>query len=361
MADKRRKNLLKFRQAFRQLTSDGQFPPERQHRLYHWCQAALLDWDEARRFIREDAIAFFRQYVAKNSHDVEDIQRLQKRLLLEDIDPFVKVPKKLHVIIFVIFLVATVGPGACTIFSLGLVALNITSEIAFFFPVVASLVTTFLLVWFVWNHFDSLQQSRKIPRKFTDYNQSTSLPKPENTSTPTERFHDPQNIPTQPLTSSQSSTPRDTTPVLNVRDLKRYVAKLSPTGFEHWVLQILTFTGWERVTMAGGAADRGVDLRGTYRGEPCIVQCKHYQTRNVTPREVRELIGTLHIQRVPRAILVTSGTYTSQCYQETAGHPVELWDIDTLVHHIRETLTKEPHKPIPQNLMTNYLQHPPSA
>ncbi len=369
MGHTRKNNLLKFRQAFKQLTKDGQFPPERQQRLYQWCQAALLDWDEARRFIRPEATAFLRQYAVKHPNDFDDIHHLQKRLLIEDIDPFINVPKKVHVALFTIFLIATVGPGSCTLLSIGVSALGIPPEIAVIFALVTSLLTTFLVVRLVWKHLFSLQKSRMLPVKYTPYNQANPLPQPETTpSAPTVRFHDPQNIPTQPLISPPSqpvhlsqTPPRDTTPVLNVRDLKRYVAKLSPTGFEHWVLQILTFTGWERVTMAGGAADRGVDLRGTYRGESCIVQCKHYQTRNVTPKEVRELIGTLHIQRVPRAILITSAAYTSQCYQEITGHPVELWDVDTLVHHIRETLTKEPQKPIPQNLMTSYLQHPPSA
>ncbi len=168
---------------------------------------------------------------------------------------------------------------------------------------------------------------------------------------------------TQPRPQAPSQKPQhlssnSTLPVLDVRELKRFVSKLSPQDFEVWVMKILTFTGWKNVSVVGGYADRGVDGRGTYRGERCIVQCKHYKTRMVRAKEVREFVGTLYIQKAQRAIFVTSSSYSSQCYQEADGHPVELWNIDSLAHHISKTLTRQPSKPIPKNLLTGCIYYP---
>jgi hypothetical protein len=81
--------LEKFRQSFRILTSDGQYPPERQQRLFQACKKVGLDWDEARKHIVPDAIAFLKRVITAAAKDgkltaeeVAEIRRLQKRLLL---------------------------------------------------------------------------------------------------------------------------------------------------------------------------------------------------------------------------------------------------------------------------------------
>ncbi len=83
--------LERFRQSFRILVSDGQYPPERQQRLYQACQKAGLDWDEARQYVRQDAIAFLRKVVDQiisdasiSSEEIANLRRLQRRLAIPD-------------------------------------------------------------------------------------------------------------------------------------------------------------------------------------------------------------------------------------------------------------------------------------
>jgi hypothetical protein len=83
--------LERFRQSFRILTSDGEYPPERQNRLFHSCRKAGLDWDEARQYVLPDAVSFLRTVVTKavqdksiTAEEVANIRRLQKRLLIPE-------------------------------------------------------------------------------------------------------------------------------------------------------------------------------------------------------------------------------------------------------------------------------------
>jgi hypothetical protein len=87
----REQKLERFRQSFRILTSDGKYPPERQQRLFHACQNAGLDWEEARQYVRDDALAFLSRVVSQITADstitveeVAGIRKLQRRLAIPD-------------------------------------------------------------------------------------------------------------------------------------------------------------------------------------------------------------------------------------------------------------------------------------
>lgn len=119
------------------------------------------------------------------------------------------------------------------------------------------------------------------------------------------------------------------------QSIKDSAAALDHDGFETWVAQMLVYLGWQNVQRVGGGRDRGVDIRGTFNGEKCIVQCKHYNGRLVPPNEVRALVGTLTIQKAKRGYLITSGRFGHQCFAEAHKRPIELWDLDTLATHVR--------------------------
>src|SRR5262245_38327222 len=85
--------LEKFRQSFRILISDGEYPPDRQSRLFQACKTIGLDWETARRFVRPDAQAFLTKVVERivadktiSAEEIADVRRLQRRLLLDDGD-----------------------------------------------------------------------------------------------------------------------------------------------------------------------------------------------------------------------------------------------------------------------------------
>jgi hypothetical protein len=82
-----RKKLEKCRESFRILVADGQYPPDRQQRLFQACQSAGIDWNEARQFIQPEAEAFYERVVARFSPaemlvpaTIEELQRLRRRL-----------------------------------------------------------------------------------------------------------------------------------------------------------------------------------------------------------------------------------------------------------------------------------------
>ena len=92
-ARERQQKLDKFRQSFLLLIADGSYPPDRQNRLFHACQRAGLDWQEARRFVVPEALNFLRgmvRRVAADGHltalEVANLRRLQRRLGLADED-----------------------------------------------------------------------------------------------------------------------------------------------------------------------------------------------------------------------------------------------------------------------------------
>lgn len=83
--------LERFRQSFRLLTSDGQYPPDRQSRLYQACQKAGLDWDQARQYICDDALTFLSRMVEQIVQDgritvdeIAGLRKMQRRLLVAE-------------------------------------------------------------------------------------------------------------------------------------------------------------------------------------------------------------------------------------------------------------------------------------
>lgn len=110
------------------------------------------------------------------------------------------------------------------------------------------------------------------------------------------------------------------------QDLER----LSPREFENLVAKLFERTGYQvRVTAA--SRDGGVDIlakrSGALTSESIIVQCKHYPRRTVPVSEVRALYGILRRRDdVHRAILVTSGEFSQDCYDFARGQPIDLID-----------------------------------
>ncbi|NOK62264.1 MAG: hypothetical protein GFH27_549331n3 [Chloroflexi bacterium AL-W] len=110
---------------------------------------------------------------------------------------------------------------------------------------------------------------------------------------------------------------------------------LSPNDFELRIQHLLQDLGWERVEQIGGSGDGGVDIRGIYQGQRCIVQCKRYRGR-VEPKYIRDLEGARSHEQADRAFLITTGYFTEQGYQWAVGKPIELWDGATLTTRFQE-------------------------
>lgn len=356
----RQQKLERFRESFLIVTQDGQYPPERQLRLYQATIQAGLDWNEARRFIRLEATAFFQRYLttllaqgALTTESVAELNRLRRRLALDEsvtgnLVPSQSVPTDKHqptstpaiplstrvsrfwsafkLISAIIVTVPVIwfGLSFLTSFLLYLLVLFTGADFLAWFLPVASIFNFFLAIFFtVW--LVRRQRRRTTARPM-------ALQQPRSVS---------DNLPSSPapLPLAQYAPAFRATPHLMVtgQSLFASVRQLSGKEFEHWVGDRLTEMGWQQVRVMGGRADRGVDIRGVYQGKRCIVQCKHYPGRVVPPNEVRALVGTRNIQRAQRAYLITSGQFGYQCFHEVYRKPVELWDLETLATHLNNS------------------------
>jgi restriction system protein len=77
-----------------------------------------------------------------------------------------------------------------------------------------------------------------------------------------------------------------------------------------------------------GAAgpDGGIDIRLSKAGAVTLVQCKHWQARQVGVRLVRELLGVVASEGAQSGILVTSGSFTADAQGFAAKNPIRLVD-----------------------------------
>ena len=77
--------------------------------------------------------------------------------------------------------------------------------------------------------------------------------------------------------------------------------------------------------------DGGVDLRLRRGEEVILVQCKHWNTRQVPHNDVHQLIGVMVNQGATGAILVNSGEFTKAAIEAATRHGhVQLVDGDEL-------------------------------
>ena len=73
--------------------------------------------------------------------------------------------------------------------------------------------------------------------------------------------------------------------------------------------------------------DGGIDIKLFKENEYIVVQCKHWNARQVTHNAVHELIGVMTTESASSAIIITSGEFTNaavQAEKKTGG--IELID-----------------------------------
>ena len=88
--------------------------------------------------------------------------------------------------------------------------------------------------------------------------------------------------------------------------------------------------GYE-VKSVGGQGDHGIDLIATKDGEKTAVQCRRFaKTRPVSEPQLRDLYGSMHAIGANRAVMVTTGRYTSSARDWARAKPIDLWGPDQL-------------------------------
>lgn len=116
-----------------------------------------------------------------------------------------------------------------------------------------------------------------------------------------------------------------------------------------WNLQVFDDIEWKRFEMlcahlfeqAGfeahlqsHGADGGVDIwlhSRNAEGPVAVVQCKHWLTREVGVREVRELLGVMSAQKVTRGTFVTTSRFTAEAERFGRENGIHLLDCTGLL------------------------------
>lgn len=103
--------------------------------------------------------------------------------------------------------------------------------------------------------------------------------------------------------------------------------------FETLCAEVFAQAGFEARTQSHGA-DGGVDIWLHSRnavGPVAIVQCKHWLTKPVGVKEVREVLGVMAAEKVSRGTLVTTSRFTDDAEQFARDNGIHLLDVHGLL------------------------------
>ncbi len=110
--------------------------------------------------------------------------------------------------------------------------------------------------------------------------------------------------------NTSQGSPSSVNQLLN-RDVSlRDVGQLTWEEFELLLKQIFLKIGYEVTHTGSDTSDGGIDLILTKGNQRTIVQCKHWQTRQVPVSVVREQLGLKLNHRAHHCMIVTSGKFT---------------------------------------------------
>ena len=91
--------------------------------------------------------------------------------------------------------------------------------------------------------------------------------------------------------------------------------------FEVFIEEILRKEGFLVESRGGPSPDGGVDLVARRAGKTCLVQCKHWKTRKVGVKVVRELLGVQVSDGADECSVFTSGEFTRDAEQFAQSNP----------------------------------------
>ncbi len=114
------------------------------------------------------------------------------------------------------------------------------------------------------------------------------------------------------------------------------ISELTWEKFEHLIAAAFRREGYAVVTTSSGA-DGGVDLVLKREGEKVLVQCKHWRSKSIGVRAIREFHGVVHSKQHlgSRGVFVTSGSYTREAVAFAKQNGMQLIDRHALLKMIR--------------------------
>lgn len=118
---------------------------------------------------------------------------------------------------------------------------------------------------------------------------------------------------------------------LLVRDELAELCRLHWRAFEERVAQAFRFRGYVVERIGRADTDDGLDLILRKHGIATLVQCRHWQHRNVEVKDVREMHNLMKFHRASAVKIVACGDYTDDAWKFVAGKPFELIYGETLL------------------------------
>jgi restriction system protein len=143
-------------------------------------------------------------------------------------------------------------------------------------------------------------------------------------------------------------------------DSRKFDATDDPTGltwsqFESLIAEFYRRQGSTVTARGGPSSDGGVDLTLTdLRGDRLIVQCKHWKSRLVGVKPLRELWGVMSDEKADGAIFVTSGSFSADAAAFAQGKRLELIDgpqLSIMIAHVKGR-TAAPSPTSPEHLIS---------
>jgi len=154
---------------------------------------------------------------------------------------------------------------------------------------------------------------------------------------------------------SRVSVPENTAGVIDVKSCQKPFVDESKHNTK-WTIELIDALEWKRfeelcslyfeqkgyrVEMTRQGADGGVDInlfKNSYsNSKPFgIVQCKAWNSYKVGVKPVRELLGVMAAEKCPLGVFVTSGDYTREAREFSAGKHIKLMNGTRLLQQIRE-------------------------
>lgn len=102
------------------------------------------------------------------------------------------------------------------------------------------------------------------------------------------------------------------------------IQSLNWREFEELVAEAFKRRGYFVLENPEKGPDGGVDLRLRKNGQLVFVQCKHWKTKKVGVKTVRELFGVMTAQKVAHGIVVTFGAFTEDAKEFATGKFIQL-------------------------------------
>jgi len=104
------------------------------------------------------------------------------------------------------------------------------------------------------------------------------------------------------------------------------IGQLSWAEFEELLKRVFERLGYHVNHTGKNGPDGGIDLVLLKNGERTIVQCKHWQSRQVGVKVVREQLGLKHSHRAHHCVIVTSGEFTPDGVRFARDNGIILFD-----------------------------------